>query len=426
VVGDHGEGLYEHAERWHAILVYETTQHVPLLIRAPGASPHRVDEPVSLVDLMPTILDLAGVEPADDDVRGISLRPALEGDRPARRELYFESLAGSMIYGWQELRGVRYGEWKLIDSDDPELYHLTEDRAELTNQAQLDPDRLASMRSALGELEKESGAGGALAGPAEIDAETLDTLKSLGYVGGSADATTVAGAPHPREMIDLEPELLSAQSAVASGDWAYLEDLCRYTLERNPTNKWATLHIANALLRRGQHESALEHAELARRLYPENDQVYKVLADIHMATKDAAGAYRVLQEGIREAGDNPMLRYFAAVAAFDAGHEDVCTREVPDAVAKFPGASQIAVLDARCEMRGGDRAGALDALSRARDHGFRDFASLAETPDFRPIADDPSFVALIDRAKAAEPPLGAEAPADSRARTTGPWPAGGE
>ena len=39
IAGDHGEGLYDHGERYHSVLVYESTQHVPLILRAPGAGP---------------------------------------------------------------------------------------------------------------------------------------------------------------------------------------------------------------------------------------------------------------------------------------------------------------------------------------------------------------------------------------------------
>ena len=118
VAGDHGEGLYEHDERFHATLVYETTQHVPLIVRTPDSRAGRIAEPVGIVDLTPTILDLAGVDPPED-LRGVSLVPALRGTEPERRDLYFESHAGSLSYGWERLSGLRYGRWKLIDSSTP-------------------------------------------------------------------------------------------------------------------------------------------------------------------------------------------------------------------------------------------------------------------------------------------------------------------
>ena len=54
--GDHGEGLGEHGEKTHGFFIYNSTLHVPLLIKVPGASPRVVADEVSLVDVMPTLL----------------------------------------------------------------------------------------------------------------------------------------------------------------------------------------------------------------------------------------------------------------------------------------------------------------------------------------------------------------------------------
>ena len=63
------------------------------------------------------------------------LRKALEGKDLPRRSLYFETLSGALNYGWAELKGVRRGPWKLIDSAEPELYNLEEDPGEMVNLA---------------------------------------------------------------------------------------------------------------------------------------------------------------------------------------------------------------------------------------------------------------------------------------------------
>ena len=151
VVGDHGEGLHEHGERFHANLVYETTQRVPLIIRATGARAVRVAEPVSLVDITPTVLDYVGLD-SSAEFRGVSLRGCVEGDSPEKRDIYFESLAGSLNYGWAELRGVRYGDWKLIDSDTPELFNLADDPGELNNLAELEAQQVEDLRASLADL----------------------------------------------------------------------------------------------------------------------------------------------------------------------------------------------------------------------------------------------------------------------------------
>ena len=60
VTADHGEGLGEHGERTHAVFIYDSTMHVPLIVRHPGSVPAgvRIDQPTSAVDIVPTILGL--------------------------------------------------------------------------------------------------------------------------------------------------------------------------------------------------------------------------------------------------------------------------------------------------------------------------------------------------------------------------------
>src|SRR4030095_5711886 len=81
VTGDHGESLGEHGERAHGFFLYDTTVRVPALVHFPGrVAPGTSDAPARLVDLLPTILDLAGL-PAPDGLDGVRLRPLLDGAR---------------------------------------------------------------------------------------------------------------------------------------------------------------------------------------------------------------------------------------------------------------------------------------------------------------------------------------------------------
>lgn len=78
---DHGEGFLEHGLAFHGQSLYEELVHVPLLIRIPGVEPRVIDEPVSLLDMGPTILDLFGL-PTPGASMGQSLVPLLAG-KPA-------------------------------------------------------------------------------------------------------------------------------------------------------------------------------------------------------------------------------------------------------------------------------------------------------------------------------------------------------
>lgn len=79
---DHGEAFGEHRTFHHATTVYDELLRVPLLARLPGVAPRRVKQPVSLVDLAPTILDLYGLE-TPGEMMGQSLVPLLRGEEVA-------------------------------------------------------------------------------------------------------------------------------------------------------------------------------------------------------------------------------------------------------------------------------------------------------------------------------------------------------
>jgi arylsulfatase A-like enzyme len=400
VAGDHGEGLHDHGERFHSYLLYETTQRVPLIIRAPGAGPARVAEPVVLADIMPTILDMTGIEPPAA-LRGISLGPALAGGELPRRDLYFESLSGALNYGWAELKGIRYGSWKLIDSLSPELFDLAEDPEEMSNVAAMEPDRLDELRTALEEL------GAPLEG-AEIDAEVQDAvmdreteafLASLGYVGASAGGSSGESAPHPRELVDLASEMLAAQAAIASRSWAYVEELCRYVLSRDPTNKWAHKNIIEALIETGRAEEAQDYGAEFVRIYPDNPPSYAMLARAYQAQGLSAKAYDVLKQGLKANPDSEMLEYLSLVAAFDAERPEVCSQEVHASLARYPDSWRMLLLKARCEARGEEHEAALETLRAAADRGFKSFDVLEQAEEFAEVMKLPGFAELAAEAE---------------------------
>ena len=135
VVGDHGESLGEHGEASHGLFVYESVMHVPLIIRAPFANMQgrRVGDPVRIVDVMPTVLDLLGqtAAPATD---GKTLVPLMSGAvRELGLEAYSESRYGFDRFGWSPLAALRQGRFKLILAPRPELYDLASDPHEITN-----------------------------------------------------------------------------------------------------------------------------------------------------------------------------------------------------------------------------------------------------------------------------------------------------
>ena len=189
VAGDHGESLGEHGEREHGMFLYESVTRVPLVIRAPGLRPRRVASVTRLVDVMPTALDLLGLEiPAAD---GVSLQPWMRGGvQTLALDGYAESLYPAR-FGWSPIRSLRDERFKLIAAPRPELYDLQRDPLEQHNVYAARVSVAEAMSRRLAAL--DATASSPVDRPFELPPEALDRLRSLGYVGGASGSAARSG-----------------------------------------------------------------------------------------------------------------------------------------------------------------------------------------------------------------------------------------
>lgn len=179
---DHGEGMGDHDHVGHIHQLYDSLLHVPLIVVAPGRVPPGtvVDEPVSLLDLLPTLADLMAWSLPESELPGRSLVPLLIGEpagpappllavtaRPqARRDLV------AVVDGGFKL--IRHQETGLV-----ELYDLGADPGELEDLAEVRPEvveRLAILLDVMTDRGVEAGAW------ADLDDESRAQLEALGYV----------------------------------------------------------------------------------------------------------------------------------------------------------------------------------------------------------------------------------------------------
>ncbi len=185
VTGDHGEGLGQHQWLEHAVHLYEEQVRVPLLLHWPGGLPagSRVESPIGLVDVAPTVAALAGV-PFAATSDGRSMAEALRaGEEPEPRPILghrhaFEARAERFP---GEKLSVRTESWKYIRASEApdELFHLVDDEGEQHNLHDERPEVVAELGAILdAHLESTRPAGT----PEPIDDETRRKLGALGYV----------------------------------------------------------------------------------------------------------------------------------------------------------------------------------------------------------------------------------------------------
>lgn len=175
LASDHGEELFDHGGFEHGHTLFEEVVRVPLVFWGAGVEPGREPAPVSLVDVAPTLLDAAGL-PLPRGMQGVSLWPNLRHGAPLpTRTLRFEDV----LYG-QDRRGAVRWPWKLVVSerDGVAYWNLAEDPGERSSPRGAPPAPVARLLAELG----AEGEPLAEPLPGQLDTETLEDLKALGYL----------------------------------------------------------------------------------------------------------------------------------------------------------------------------------------------------------------------------------------------------
>jgi arylsulfatase A-like enzyme len=184
IVSDHGEAFGEHGAYLHGFAGNEEQLAVPLVIRGPGvAAGRRVESPVSIVDVAPTLLDLLEL-PALSNVQGRSLRASLTS------ATHLEPEPMPVYFAWrrQGASGVRVGDWKLVsERGKPELFDLAADPHERA--PILEGPRFEATKQVLDEYLAHSREMKSLRAtqprtdrPSLMPVEVRDSLRALGYI----------------------------------------------------------------------------------------------------------------------------------------------------------------------------------------------------------------------------------------------------
>jgi len=190
---DHGEEIFEHGNIGHTRALYEELIRVPLIIRAPGVAPGtRLEHSVTLVSLVPTILDLARVPANAKEFQSISLSKRLTGgEQPSTEASIFAEVdfvppkKGKVPVGLTRMKSLKVGRYKII-ADELKgtfaIFDLLEDPDELVDIADEDPERLASLKKKLEFAITQSKRGALEADTEELTEEEIQSLEELGYL----------------------------------------------------------------------------------------------------------------------------------------------------------------------------------------------------------------------------------------------------
>ncbi len=386
VVGDHGEGLGDHAELHHGVFLYRSTLHVPMIVKLPKGerAGSRVAAPVGLVDIAPTLLGLAGVKSdASFDGRSLFARPD-----PARA-IYAETYYPRLHYGWSDLKAVYESRWSLINGPDPELYDLAADRDQARNVLADNRREFARLRDVGVAVDKP------LVEPETVDAETAAKLAALGYLSGPPVRSS-GPLPDPKSQRHLLEPIERGTTAFNAGRYDEAIGDFRTALAANPNMYDIWLFLARALAKAGRDaeaekawektlelsggssdlavlvattkfrlrkfEEARALAETARATRPK--EADDLLAQIDLAEGRTADAMARMEQAAREGHVTEGIGYHLAMARLAAGEP----QQAIDLLAPFAATGEVPTLTvyASALSAAGRNDEALGVLERAR------------------------------------------------------------
>jgi choline-sulfatase len=337
LTSDHGESLGEHREDTHGYFIYQSTLRTPLLIHWPatmGLHAARVEEPASLVDVAPTILQSLGIA-APPQFQGRSL---LKPD--SDREVYSESLYARDHFGCAPLRSIRVGAYKYILSPKPELYDLSQDPAEQHNlydrqksQAHSLQERLQALESRYAPQQKPA--------PLNVSPEVLSRIKSLGYLSTSRPRAAMGGdGPDPKDRLD---EYLRYGRGIMLSSTGYLPAAIhefQEVVNQDPQNVLAHYYLAVCYHRSRRLDDAAKELDATLALAPDYWRAEELLGSIWLEKKDYPRAHDQFTHLLKTVPDDYGAHYNLGILAMQNGKQEEARRELCAATHADPDSTQ--------------------------------------------------------------------------------------
>lgn len=347
LLSDHGESLGEHGEDEHGFFIYNSTLHVPLIFKLPSGmgTPHVVRRLVGIIDVAPTLLDLLHLQdPLSRQFQGMSLASDILGKGAGReRPVYAETYYPRDSFGWSELYGISTGQFKYIQAPRPELYDLLKDPQELHNVYAERRSLAAALREQLIGIERRYTSTQPAATAPPLPPETVEKLKSLGYIAysGAAQPAAAGPLPDPKDHLKVfkavmrahalneagryeesnqaleplateEPRLfvipfLKAENLSQTHRWHEAEKSYLDSLKLNPTFDRALMGLARAYMVEGETEKARPLLELVIHQSPRDIFAIHALGRIARLEGKNEEAYRYL---LKAAEAKPSIAIF--------------------------------------------------------------------------------------------------------------------
>ena len=344
LVSDHGEGLGDHGEEEHGLLVYNEAIHVPLIVKpaSGGGAGRRVADVVQLADIAPTVLDLVKA-PQPGNLRGRSLKPLTEGGAlSSAAGVYSESRYGRNRFGWSDLVSVTDGQFQYIRAPHEEMYDLRRDPRERENL--IDGDVPEKTRNELRE--------------------------SLAAIAGAAKPQPEGEAPaDPREKTATVEDFRAAVALVADRKWPQAIELLQKITRAEPSAVAAWRTLADVATLAERYDVAQAAAQRLVDLAPDDASRFVLAARVafaaHKLDDAASHAMAALDLESRNTRVTADAHTVLALVALAQDDRDTARREALAARQSDRNSVLPLFVDAQLRANDGEVAEALPILEKA-------------------------------------------------------------
>jgi Tfp pilus assembly protein PilF len=337
---DHGEGMGEHGEQTHSLLVHDATLHVPMILNCPTALPQGkvISRQSCLVDVVPTVLALLGEE-VPEELDGLNwCQPSAEEHRP----VLIETISTMTLHGWAPLVGVRRTDYKYVLAPIPELYDLANDPGELNNLHDTLPATVAKLSAKLvawlGQDPFLAARKAVDLSNLQVDKEAMRHLAALGYVSTkSEDQEPSAGLADPKEMVLSWETVQKAIHLGAEGDPMGAVALLEPHLAMVPRDVYARTVLGGMYRQLGETERALTQFLRIQEEDPNNATVQLSIANLYMADGKLDDAEKRLQKALELEPRSGNIQIALGQLALSRGRPDEALAYYQKAIEWDPG-----------------------------------------------------------------------------------------
>ena len=299
--------------------------------------------------LPPPVLLQTGVAGFDSD--GVSLAEPLHGREPPARDLYAETFAPLLDFGWSPLRSLRTSGFKDIAAPKPELFDLRSDPSESRNLVASDAPRAAGLNERVDRISPAT-----LTAKASTDPDAAARLQSLGYVGGGATGVS-ATRPDPKDKRDSAARLAQVTSGELEG--SALRQALEAILKEDPSNPQAHVRLGYLLIDAKQCGDAERHFKAAIAGHLPGADAFLGLAACQAAARRFGDAAATLTLAEVAEPDNPIVVANRGVLLSDSGRPAEAVPLLERALTLDPDFHEARFNLALAHLRAGQRAAAV-------------------------------------------------------------------